>query len=90
MSIPFLPRGVRLHHDNVRGQEVLLGPERALMLDQIACEILKRVDGVKTEAEISAGLAADFGAPAEQVATDVRAFMADLMDKRLLEMRDGV
>lgn len=49
MSIPFLPRGVRLHHDNVRGQEVLLGPERALMLDQIACEILKRVDGVKTK-----------------------------------------
>lgn len=89
MSTPALPRGVRLHWDKVRGQHVLLGPERALMLDQIAYEILKRVDGEVAEAAISADLAATFGAPVEQVAGDVATFLADLADKRLLERHDG-
>lgn len=86
---PALPRGVRLHWDKVRETNVLLGPERALMLDPIAFEILKRVDGAASEADISADLAKTFGAPLEQVAGDVAAFLTDLSDKRLLERNDG-
>lgn len=87
--IPCLPRGVRLHWDRVRETHVLLGPERALMLDQIAHEILKRVDGEASETAICADLATTFGAPLEQVSGDVIAFLGDLADKRLLERRDG-
>ena len=84
---PFLPRGVRLRHDAVRDTHVLLGPERALMLDPIAHAILSRVDGNATEAEIVADLAATFGAPAEQVAGDVAAFLTDMRDKMLVAVR---
>ena len=87
--IPRLPRGVRMRWDGVRNTHVLLGPERALMLDPIAHEILKRVDGETAEAAICADLAATFGAPEAQVSSDVRAFLGDLADKRLLEARDG-
>ena len=85
---PALPRGVRLHWDKVRETHVLLGPERALMLDQIAHEILKRVDGETPEAAICEDLATTFGAPVEQVSGDVRAFLGDLADKRLLDRAD--
>ena len=87
--IPYLPRGVRLHWGKVRETHVLLGPERALMLDQIAHEILKRVDGEASDTAICEDLATTFGAPVDQVSGDVAAFLADLADKRLLERRDG-
>lgn len=86
MTIPMLPRGVRLHWDKVRDQNVLLGPERALMLDPIAFEILKRVDGKTTEADIAADLSVTFGAPLEQVAGDVGTFLQGLAEKRLVDM----
>lgn len=85
---PKLPRGVRLHRCAVRGADVLLGPERALLLDPIAHAILSRVDGAASEAEIVADLAAAFGAPAAQVGPDVSAFLADLAEKRLVDL-DG-
>ncbi|MEX2519417.1 MAG: pyrroloquinoline quinone biosynthesis peptide chaperone PqqD [Paracoccaceae bacterium] len=84
--IPALPRGTRLRWDAVRETQVLLGPERALMLDAVAYEILKRVDGVVTEAEICADLAQAFGAPLDRVSADVAAFLADLAEKRLLDI----
>lgn len=87
--IPALPRGVRLRHDAVRGQDVLLGPERALMLDPIAKEILSRVDGAVSEAAIVDDLAATFGAPREQIAGDVRAFLDDLGAKMLVTFHEG-
>ena len=87
--IPCLPRGVRLHWDKLRETHVLLGPERALMLDQIAYEILRRVDGEKTGDAIFEDLAATFNAPLDQVRTDASALLTDLADKRLLEAKDA-
>ncbi|PWR00956.1 pyrroloquinoline quinone biosynthesis peptide chaperone PqqD [Meridianimarinicoccus roseus] len=87
--IPALPRGVRLHHDRVRGMEVLLGPERTLMLDGIGHAILSELDGQRSTGAIAADLAARFGAPPEQVTGDVVAFLQDLADKRLVDMHDG-
>ncbi|MGL4235440.1 pyrroloquinoline quinone biosynthesis peptide chaperone PqqD [Tabrizicola sp.] len=85
-AIPSLPRGVRTHHDRVRDTEVLLGPERALMLDEIGAAILSEVDGKRSVAEISALLAARYGAPPDAVQSDVVEFLGDLADKRLLDM----
>lgn len=85
--IPALLRGVRKKQDTVRNVPVLLGPERALMLDGIGDAILSEVDGARSLDEIVAALAARFDAPADVIHGDVRAFLDDLADKRLLEFR---
>ena len=56
---PFLPRGVRMITDKVRGGKVLLCPEKAIALDAIGVAILSRVDGSASFEEIVAGLAQD-------------------------------
>lgn len=80
-DIAFLPRGVRTHRDQVRAADVLLGPERVLMLDQIGLAILSRLDGVATVADISEDLARTFEAPREVIEPDVIEYLIDLRDK---------
>jgi pyrroloquinoline quinone biosynthesis protein D len=84
---PVLPRGVRLHHDRVRGTPVLLAPEHALMLDDIGAAILAEVDGVQSCDAISGVLAARYGAPAEEVGRDVAEFLGGLAARRLVDWR---
>lgn len=80
-----MPRGVRLHHDRVRGLPVLLGPERALMLDEIGQAILSELgNGTRLSALIDR-LAERYAAPREEIAGDVRAFLDDLQGQRLLD-----
>lgn len=83
-QVPAFRPGVRLHHDKVRGQWVLLAPERVVELDPIAHAILGQVDGHRSIGEIAAQLAAEYDAPLEQVGQDIRELMADLHGKRLL------
>ena len=85
-TVPRLPRGVRLRHDEVRDQWTLLGPERVLKLDQVSREILQRCDGAADLAAIVADLAKAFEAPAEVIEGDVRVFLADLRDRGMLEL----
>jgi pyrroloquinoline quinone biosynthesis protein D len=82
--VPALARGVKLRFDKARDAWVLLAPEKVLMPDQIAMEILKRCDGKATMAEIIEDLAVTFSADRDQVAGDVRAFLQDLADKGML------
>ena len=84
-----MPRGVRLHQDRVRGVPVLLGPERVLMLDEIGWAILSEVgDGLRLSA-LADRLAERFGAPRDEVAGDVRAFLNDLQAQRLVDYGDA-
>jgi len=85
-AVPRLPRGVRLHHDPRREEWMLLGPERVMKPDSIALEILKCCDGTATVAAIVTELADRFGAPMEQVDKDVRVFLTELADKRMMEL----
>jgi len=82
--VPCLPRGVRRHYDAVRGREVLLGPERALMLDQTAVAILAEVDGTRSLAEIAGQLAQAYNAPREVIEPDVVAFLDGLAEQMLV------
>lgn len=82
---PYLPRGVRLRHDRVRGRHVLLAPERIFEIDDIGVEILKRCDG-RPFTELVDDLAAAFEAPVEQIAGDVEAFLKGFAEKRVLEL----
>lgn len=83
-AVAYLPKGVRLHDDRVRGLSVLLGPERTIQLDPIGEAILRALDGVRDVTAISVDLAARYGAPVDQVQADVSAFLADLVDRRLV------
>jgi pyrroloquinoline quinone biosynthesis protein D len=83
-SIPALPRGVRLRFDKVRNVWTLLAPERVLMPDEIAVEILRRCDGKASVAAIVDDLARTFSAPREEIAADVEELLRDLKDKGLV------
>ncbi len=85
-GIPKLARGVRLRHDEARGQWVLLAPERVLNPDPVAVEILKKVDGTRSIDTIVDELASAFTVDRERVATDVDAFLAGLVEKGMIEI----
>ncbi|MFD1701832.1 pyrroloquinoline quinone biosynthesis peptide chaperone PqqD [Methylopila henanensis] len=85
-AVPKLPRGVRLRRDEVRNEWLLLAPERVLKPDAIAVAVLERCDGVKTVAEIVDDLATAYAAPRETIETDVKAMLADLANKRVLDL----
>lgn len=84
-AIPRLPRGVRLHYDAARDGWTVLGPERVIETDPIGAEILKRCDG-RSLAAIVDDLAASFAADRATVEADVVRFLADLAEKRMLEV----
>jgi pyrroloquinoline quinone biosynthesis protein D len=84
-AVPRLPRGVRLRQDAARGGWVLLAPERILQPDPVAVEILSRVDGQASLAQIVDSLAAAFSAERAQIDADVRAFLGNLAEKGFLE-----
>ncbi|MCS0496231.1 pyrroloquinoline quinone biosynthesis peptide chaperone PqqD [Ancylobacter mangrovi] len=84
-AVPRLVRGVRLRHDEARGQWVLLAPERVLNPDPVAVEILKKVDGTRSVEVIIDELVSAFTVDRERVASDVDAFLAGLKEKGLIE-----
>lgn len=86
-AVPYLPRGVRLHRDHVRGRWVLLAPERTISLDMIGHAIITELDGSSRFAQILDRLAAKYDAPAVQIAGDVQQFLGQLAERRFLEVR---
>ena len=85
-SVPRLPRGVRLRFDKARDAWVLLAPERVLLPDEAAVEILKRCDGEATVEAIVADLCRAYDADRAEVAADVQAFLQDLADKGMVTL----
>jgi pyrroloquinoline quinone biosynthesis protein D len=86
-TVAKLARGVRLREDPVRGQTVLLAPERALALDDIAVMIVKALDGERSLDAIAEEFAAKFEAPKEQIIGDVIAFVDEFSKRRMLELK---
>jgi pyrroloquinoline quinone biosynthesis protein D len=80
-SVPRLAAGVKLRHDAARDRWTLLAPERIIVPDEIALEILRRVDGKASVGAICDDLAAKFSAPREVIATDVVALLVSLAEK---------
>lgn len=81
---PRLSPHARLRHDAARGQWVLLAPERVLVLDETSHAILALLDGTRDVAAIAAQLAAEYDAPAEEIAADVAALLDDLRAQGLV------
>ena len=82
---PRLAKGVRLQIDSATGKSVLLFPEGIVELNETAQEILVRCDG-RTLSEIVQALAGDYDADQAALATDVRETLADLHQRRLIEL----
>jgi coenzyme PQQ biosynthesis protein PqqD len=83
---PRLPRGVRLKFDETRAEWLLLAPERVIKADAIAAEILKRCNGTLTLEAIVDDLARQYSADRARVDKDVRALLADLAVKRMVDL----
>ena len=84
-SVVKLARGVRLREDPVRGQTVLLAPERALALDPIAISVVKALDGERSLRAIASDFAREFDAETETILADIFEMIAAFSERRLLE-----
>ena len=73
---PALSRGVVLHHDRVRDTDLLLLPERVVVLRGSAGSVLGLCDGTRAVDDIVAELGARY--PAAPVADQVPGFLAAL------------
>ncbi|HKS19868.1 MAG TPA: pyrroloquinoline quinone biosynthesis peptide chaperone PqqD [Bradyrhizobium sp.] len=83
-SRPVLPRHARLKFDETRQVWVILAPERVLAPDEIAVEVLKLCDGMRSVADVVDLLATKYAAEREAISTDVIAMLQDLADKGFL------
>lgn len=79
-----LSQGVKFRFDKARSRWIVLAPERLLMPDEPAVEILKLIDGLRSVDAIVADLAARFDAPRATIAVDVVTMLQDLTDKGVL------
>ena len=82
---PRFARGVRFQTDSKTGNSVLLFPEGVLELNETAQDILSRCDG-RTVSEIIQALAEDYDVDPKMLAADVRETLADLQQRKLIEL----
>jgi pyrroloquinoline quinone biosynthesis protein D len=81
---PGLAPGVRLTFDKVRDRWVVLAPERVLVPDETALEILQRCDGAKQVNAIIDELATAYSADRSEIEHDVKDLLASLIEKRIV------
>jgi len=74
-----------LQTDSKTGNGVLLFPEGVLELNETAQEILTRCDG-KTVSEIIEALAEEYEVDPQMLAADVRETLADLQQRKLIDL----
>jgi coenzyme PQQ biosynthesis protein PqqD len=84
---PKLATGVRLHHDRVREQDVLLFPEGALVLNDTALEVLGLVDGERRLDDIAAVLSERYDGA--DVKDDVSELLDGIGERGLVVEADG-
>ncbi|MFT3843275.1 MAG: pyrroloquinoline quinone biosynthesis peptide chaperone PqqD [Myxococcaceae bacterium] len=83
---PKLSKKARVQRDKVTGKNVLLYPERGLVLNDTAYAIVERCDGARTVGQIVDELVAKFeGAGREEIAREVQGFLQQLFDRTLLD-----
>jgi pyrroloquinoline quinone biosynthesis protein D len=75
---------VTFRHDETRDRWVVLAPEKLLLPDELAVEILKLLDGELSVDGMIDQLAGRFEAPRAVIAADVTAMLQELLDKGVL------
>jgi pyrroloquinoline quinone biosynthesis protein D len=80
-SLPKLARGVKLKFDEKRNSWLLNGPERVVLLDEIAHAVISRCAGSKSVGSICDELSKTYNAPRDEVARDVLELLDDMATK---------
>ena len=75
---------VRFRFDETRQAWVVLAPERLLLPDKQAVEILQLIDGERGVDNVIDELVRRYEAPREVIASDVVKMLQDLVDKKVL------
>lgn len=83
-AVPRFAPHVRFRFDATRNRWVILAPERLMLPDEQAVEILQLADGERAVAAIIDQLAARYAAAREVIAGDVVALFQDLVDKDVM------
>jgi pyrroloquinoline quinone biosynthesis protein D len=74
----------KFRFDEVRQAWVVLAPERLLLPDEQAVEILQLIDGARTIDNVIDELVQRYEAPRDVIANDVVKMLQDLLDKKVL------
>jgi pyrroloquinoline quinone biosynthesis protein D len=82
--VPRLAPGVRLHWDRQRAQWVLQAPEKVVMADTTAAEVLRLVDGRRSLDQLVAVLAERYVVAPDALRQDVVTLLDELMAEGLL------
>ena len=83
---PRLASKAKLRLDRKTGQQVLLYPEKGLVLNATGARILDLCTGERTLAEIVEALRADYTeGPVSELDAHVRSFLKSLADRGLIE-----
>lgn len=80
-SAPQLAPHVKMRFDKARDRWVVMAPERMLVPDEIAVEILQRCDGLLSVDAMADQFAKAYDAPLDEVKADIVAMLQDLADK---------
>ena len=75
---------VRFRFDEVRQAWIVLAPERLMLPDEQAVEILQLIDGKRAVDSVIDELVRRYEAPRDVIAGDVVKMLQDLVDKKVL------
>src|SRR4051794_3922771 len=76
----------RFRFDEVRQAWIVLAPERLMLPDEQAVEILQLIDGKRAVDGVIEELAGRYDAPRDVIAGDVVKMLQDLVDKKVLRL----
>ena len=80
--------GIRLKHDSARDAWTLMAPERVIVLDEIAHEVINEI--VESDGRLAGvidRLSAGFDAPRDEIAGDVLEMLQGFVDKQLMRIK---
>ena len=77
---------IRFRFDEVRQAWIVLAPERLMLPDEQAVEILQLIDGVRAVDGVIDELVRRYDAPRNVIAGDVIKMLQDLVDKKVLRL----
>ena len=84
-SRPRLAAKARLRYDRKSARYMLLSPERGLVLNPTAADVLQRCDGERTVGSIVAELARQYGHDVPKVEREVLDFLQTMADRGLVQ-----
>jgi pyrroloquinoline quinone biosynthesis protein D len=83
--VHFAPH-TRFRFDEVRQAWIVLAPERLMLPDEQAVEILQLIDGERAVDGVIEELVRRYDAPRNVIASDVIKMLQDLVDKKVLRL----